>query len=105
MSQYKVRITRQAREHLQAIRSYIASTLFAPGTANELTGMLYAEMKNLSELPERIKLIDEEPWHRYDIRKKTAGNFYIYFWINESKKQVQVIAVIYAKRDQKKTIG
>lgn len=27
-------------------------------------------------------------------------NFLIYFWVNEAEKTVQIIAVIYARRDQ-----
>ena len=61
-------------------------------------------MQTLSEMPQRIKTIDEEPWGSYGFRKIRIKNYYIYFWINEKKKQVQIIAVIYVKMDQVKQL-
>ncbi len=45
-------------------------------------------------------LVDEEPWHSQGIYKMFVGNFIIYFWIDEGKKDVWVIAVIYGRSDQ-----
>ncbi len=101
MTKYKIRITRQAKEHLQEIRDYIATTFLQPGTALKLVRLLRSEMQTLSEMPQRIKNIDEEPWSSYGFRKIRVNNYYIYFWINEQKKQVQIIAVIYVKMDIK----
>ena len=55
-------------------------------------------------MPERIKPIDEQPWGSYGFRKIRVKNYYIYFWIDEEKKQVQIIAVIYVQMDQLKQI-
>ena len=100
MARYKIRITRQARTHLQDIRDYIATTFIEPGTAKKMVQLLRSEIQSLSEMPQRIKTIDEEPWGSYGFRKIRVKNYYVYFWINEEKKQVQIIAVIYVKRDQ-----
>ena len=104
MSKYKVRITRQARAHLQEIRDYIATTFLEPGTALRMVRLLRSEMQTLSEMPQRIKTINEEPWGSYGFRKIRVKNYYIYFWIIEEKKQVQIIAVIYARMDQVKQL-
>ncbi len=74
--------------------------LFAPESAKAIIEMLRNEMGKLSLMPERIKLVDEQPWNSYGIRKKKVKNYYIYFWIDEDAKRVQIIAVIYAKMDQ-----
>lgn len=100
MAKYKIRITRQARAHLQNIRDYIAATFLEPETAKKMVHLLRSEIQSLTEMPQRIKTIDEEPWGGYDLRKISVKNYYVYFWINEEKKQVQIIAVIYVKRDQ-----
>jgi hypothetical protein len=34
----------------------------------------------------------------------SVKNFYIYFWIDEEKKKVQVIGVVYQKRDQRRQL-
>ena len=105
MEKYKIRITKQARAHLQEIRDYIATTFLEPGTAKKMVHLLRSEIQSLSEMPQRIKTIDEEPWGSYGFRKIRVKNYYVYFWINEEKKQVQIIDVIYVKRDQIKQLG
>ena len=100
MAKYKIRITRQARAHLQDIKDYIATTFLEPETAKKMMQLLRSEIQSLSDMPQRIKTIDEEPWGSNGFRKIRVKNYYVYFWINEVKKQVQIIAVIYMRRDQ-----
>ena len=100
MTQYKIRITRQAKYHLQGIRDYIIDTFLEPDTAKKIISLLKAKMKSLGDMPERIKTIDEEPWGSIGFRKILVKNYYIYFWINKEKMQVQILAVIYVKRNQ-----
>ena len=57
-------------------------------------------MASLSQMPNRVPLIEEEPWRSEGVRVRAVRNFLIYFWVNEMEKTVQIIAVIYAKRDQ-----
>lgn len=100
MKNYVVRITRQAREHLRGIISYITNELLAPNAAQNTMNILRREIKGLSHMPERIKLTDEEPWRSEGVRRMRVKNYYVYFWIDEDNDRVQVIAVIYVARDQ-----
>ena len=104
MKEYTVRITRQAREHLQEIKRYISIVLLAPDTANNTIITLKKEIKSLSVMPRRIKLTEEEPWKSEGVRKMRVKNYYVYFWIDEENYRVQVIAVIYVARDQKEQL-
>ncbi|MEW6080190.1 MAG: type II toxin-antitoxin system RelE/ParE family toxin [Bacillota bacterium] len=97
---YLVKITAQAEGQLQEIIKYIASELKAPKAALRLLDDIERSILSLSQLPHRVALIEEEPWHNYGIRKMPEKNFLIYFWIDEENRRVQVTAVIYAKRDQ-----
>lgn len=100
MKVYSVKITRQARDQLFSIRSYITNELAAPKAASNIIAILKREIKSLSQMPERIKLTDEEPWRSEGIRVMCVKNYYIYFWIDEEDRKVQITAVIYAARDQ-----
>lgn len=100
MKAYTVRITRQAREHLRGIKEYIANELFAPDAAKNTIAVLKKEIKSLSQMPERIKLTEEEPWHSEGIHRMRVKNYYVYFWIDEDNSTVQVTSVIYVARDQ-----
>ena len=75
MDGYKIKVTRQAKEHLALIREYIAK-------------------------PYRVKCIDEQPWGELGFRKIRVKNYYVYFWVDENKREVQILAVIYVRRDQ-----
>jgi hypothetical protein len=57
-------------------------------------------MNDLAEMPKRHSLVDKEPWRSEEVRKVIVKNFLIYFWVDEENMKVQVIAVIYEKRDQ-----
>ena len=98
--EYEVRITLQAQAHLCEIRDYIAQKLLAPEAAKNTVQRLGTVMASLSQMPNRIPLIEEEPWRSEGVRVRAVRNFLIYFWVNEAEKTVQIIAVIYARRDQ-----
>ncbi len=100
MDEYTIRITRQAREHLKEIRKYIEKELLSPGAAKNTIAALKAEMQALAHFPGRIHLTPEQPWHDQGVRRDRVNNYYIYFWIDEEHKRVQIIAVIYVRRDQ-----
>ena len=100
MKIYKVGITRQAREHLQGIKAYITNELLAPEAAQNTMMTLRKEIKSLSQMPERIKLTDEEPWRSEGIHRMRVKNYYVYFWIDEENARVQVTSVIYIARNQ-----
>lgn len=100
MKTYTVRITKQARDHLTDIRSYITNDLLAPDAAKNTIAALKKEIKSLSQMPERIKLIEEEPWRSEGIHQMRVKNFYVYFWIDEINDKVQVTSIIYIARDQ-----
>ncbi len=104
MDEYKVRITEQAKEHLDLIKSYIASELKEPQTAKKMLALLKENMKSLSFMPHRIKCIDEEPWGNFGFRKIRVKNYYIYFWVEEESKIVHIIAVVYTRMDQKRQL-
>lgn len=100
MKTYTVRITRQAREHLRSIKTYITNELLAPDAAKNTLSALKKEIKSLSQMPERIKLTDEEPWKSEGIRRMRVKNYYIYFWIDNAHDKVQITSIIYVSRDQ-----
>ncbi len=104
MTKYRVRVTKQAQGHLTEIRRYIEWELLAPDSALRIIRALRNEMQSLSEMPYRYQPIDEEPWHSEGIRKTQVNNYYIYYWINEEAKMVQVFGVIYVRRDQERQL-
>lgn len=97
---YKVKITDIAEKQVRGITAYISKVLLSPKAARSCLTKLKALTVSLNEIPHRFPLFETEPWRSDGIRKTLAGNFIVYFWIDEPTKTVWVTAVIYAKRDQ-----
>ena len=104
MEEYRIRITRQARDHLLKIRNYIEYKLCAPIAAKNTIALIKAEMQSLSHMPGRIHLTPEQPWHDQGVHRDRVKNYHIYFWIDEDNKRVQIIGVVYVHRDQSKQL-
>lgn len=85
---------------IQEIARYITNELYSPAAAERITRMLYREIRALDELPARIGYTPEEPWHSKGVRRMVAGNYYVYFWIDEEQHIVHVTDVIDIRLDQ-----
>lgn len=100
MDKYKIKLTKQATEHLQIIRDYISIELKASDAAKNMLKILKKKIFSLETMPQRIKCVNEKPWHDLGFRKVKVKNYYIYFWIDENKRTIQINAIIYIKRDK-----
>lgn len=100
MDEYTIKVTRQAKEHLALIREYIATELKEPIIAKRILELLKSEMMSLQTMPYRVKCIDEQPWCEIGFRRIRVKNYYVYFCVDENRKEVQILAVIYVGRDQ-----
>lgn len=97
---YVIKVTAQAEEQLREIAQYIATTLQEPAIARRILKRLEETMLSLSHFPNRVTLTKEEPWRSMGVRMLSAGNYLIYFWVNEDTKTVQITAIVFGKRDQ-----
>lgn len=102
MNEYKVIVTNHALYSMKEIRDYIALELLNPSAAINHLELFRSEIKKLSNMPDRYKFIDEQPWHDEGVRKVKVKNYYIYFWISDEAHVVYVTDVIYTGSDQSK---
>ena len=105
MKTYYVRITQQAREQLNGIKSYIEKILLAPEAAYKKVACLQSKIKDLSFMPNRVKLVEQEPYRSQGLHQMRVSNCYVYFWVDEKSCVVQVTGVVYASRDQRAFLG
>jgi toxin ParE1/3/4 len=82
------------------IVKYIAHVLNAPDTARKWLANMKTEINSLSQMPERIKLTSEEPWHSKGIHKMNVRNYFVYFRIDKENSDVWVVAVVYSGMNQ-----
>lgn len=62
---------------------------------------LAEEIFSLDQFPYRAPLTEEEPWHSQGVHALTVKNFLVYFWVDEAAKKVQVMGIVYGRRDQR----
>lgn len=105
MKQYRVSITTQAQQQMTDIAHYIAVDLQNPDAALHMLDLFDQMMHSLSSFPQRIPLTEEPPWHSQGIRRAVIQSYLMYFWVDEASADVQIIAVIYGKRDQHEALS
>ncbi|MDO4814741.1 MAG: type II toxin-antitoxin system RelE/ParE family toxin [Gemella sp.] len=105
MDKYHIEFTSQAEEHLENIINYIKNDLKSPIAARNTLKKLKEGIEKLDIFPERNPLLIENKYGKEGIRRILTNNFYIYYWINLEDKCVQIIAVIYTKREQLTALG
>lgn len=98
---YTVEIVPYAENALREIGQYIAVNLQSPQNAINTLSAIRNEIAGLGFMPVRIPLAPDEPWNEEGVHRMKVKNFYVYFWIDELNKIVQVINVVYVGRDQK----
>jgi len=99
---YNVVVLPEAQQDIREIVLYIARELAAPQVALDLEDDFAKEIRSLANMPQRIRIVDEEPWRKEEVRKIRVKNYYIYFVIDEDETAVKILAVIYVGRDQEK---
>jgi toxin ParE1/3/4 len=96
---YAVNITGKAEKDLRSIFSYIAFELNSYINAVGQLERLEAEIESLSELPERYRLYDREPWRSLGLRCMPVDNYCVFYIPYEDDKKVEIIRVLYGGRD------
>jgi plasmid stabilization system protein ParE len=102
MDEFEVKVTDHAFAAMEEIRDYISDILLNPSAAVSHMELFREKIKELAFAPDTIKPIDEQPRHDMGVRKVRVKNFYIYYWVEDTKNLVHVTDVIYVGADQPK---
>ncbi len=96
---YQVSITDAAEYDLRAIFSYIAFELQSYANAVGQLERLESAINSLSEMPERYRRYDKEPWHSRGLRRMSVDHYCVFYIPDHDKKAVEIIRVMYGGRD------
>ena len=103
--EFAVSIGEQAEAQLTELFHYIRDSLQAPRAAGDMLDLLDKEIQSLSRYPNRYALIEEEPWHSAGVHRITVKNYLVYYLVDDAARFVNVTAIIYGGRDQKKQLA
>lgn len=86
-----------AETDLENIYDYVSVHLMNPETARRLILRIMESIESLNTMPLRFPIYFDEPWRSQSIRFFPCANYLIFYRLN--KDRVEVIRVIYKKRD------
>ena len=98
MEKFEVQIEASAEMDLLGILDYISETLKAPVVAKRIYLSIKAKIATLDEMPQRNKIVDEEPYKSLEIRPLYVENYTAFYDVDENKHEVHILRVLYSRR-------
>lgn len=89
----------QARADVRAAVRYIAVDLREPDTAKRMVIRFKEAVLSLKDMPERFPLVHDSYLASSGFRTTQVGNYLIFYRVNREEHQVEIIRVLYGKRD------
>lgn len=99
MADYKVLVSATAERDILSIVRYISATLKEPQSAERTYYAIKAKIISLEHMPDRHGVVREEPFAQIGIRKLFVENYTVFYLVDEDKKAVHIIRVLYNRRE------
>ena len=96
---WAVSYSREAREDLRSIYSYIAFELLAPETAANQYRRIASAIVKLGEMPMRFPLYKSEPWISLGMRWFPVDNYLVFYFVDEEMQRVDIARIMYKGRN------
>ena len=96
---YSVRITAAAERDIINASDYIDFTLKNPKAADDLLDAVEDKVEELSDFPEKYKLVEDTVLASWGIRCVTVKNYLVFYVISETQETIYVVRFLYQKSD------
>ncbi len=97
---YNYVLTQTAEADVDDIFAYIAGNLSNPDAASDFADELEMKVADVCKNPKSGKPVDNDYLKRDDVRRILVGNYVVYYIVDEDKRNVVILRVVYGKRDQ-----
>ena len=102
---YEVIISDKAQADLREIFAYIAYGLQSRINATRQIDRIEKEIMSLSEMPERYKRYNREPWFSRNTHWVTVDHFCVFYQVDQSSGKVHVLRILFGGRDIDAELG
>ena len=99
MDEYRIGISDLAKQDIRDVAVYITQELQEPGIAEKTTNAILDAIITLEKMPDRIGLVKDKRLADKGIRPLYVKNYTVFFRIEESTKSVDIVRVLYSRRD------
>ena len=96
---YNVHISPEAVRDIREIYAYIAYDLEVENSAEQITAEIFAKIFAIKIFPEGYQIYEMEPWQSRNVRTVNARKYKIFYVVNNKTKTVEVLRVLYARRN------
>jgi toxin ParE1/3/4 len=101
---YTVIISEEAETDIRAIFEYIAFTLLSIQNATKQIARLEEGIESLSQLPNRFRKFDKEPWLSRGLRVLSVDNYCIFYIPDNDEGVVKILRVLYRGCNQEQRL-
>ncbi|WP_187759771.1 type II toxin-antitoxin system RelE/ParE family toxin [Thiospirochaeta perfilievii] len=98
-NQYKINLTQKAYGDLRDIYSYIKEELHTKSSALKVIDEIENRIMLLKDYPEIGTFVKDEVLLKKGYRKLIVNNYIALYLIDDNRKIVNIIRVVYGKRD------
>lgn len=96
---YFVQITNHAENDIRHLVEYIAYERQSLTNASKQLNRIEQVIMNLSEMPDRFRLYDREPWRSRGLRVAVVNQYCIFYIVNKEEMIVSIIRVMHSRQD------
>ena len=101
LEKYKIIFEPRVVSDLKDIVKYIADTLKEPEIAERIYTSIKERIFSLETMPYRHKLVNDEPFHKIEIRILPVENYSVFYFVEEKTKIVHIFRILYNRREWK----
>ena len=105
MGKFRVNISDLGKQDIREIASYIKHTLQEPVIARRTVDAIVDAIHTLEDNPARIALVNDARLASMQIRGLYVKNYTVFFRVSETSKIVEIIRVLYSRRDWAVLLG
>ena len=98
-------LTETAEADLDDTISYIANDLSNPDAASSFVEELQRKTDEIRKRPKSGRPVENDYLKRNDVRRFLVGNYIVYYFIDQEKRVIVILRLVYAGRDQDKILG
>jgi len=96
---YSVEIADQAEADLRGIYEYIAKELRSAQNAAAQISRLEHDINSLSQMPERFRRYEKEPWSSQGWRIMPVDRYCVFYIADRGRGIVKITRILYGGRD------
>ena len=101
---YTVNLTQKAIDDIGEILEYISNVLCEKEAAINIINLLHQNILSLEEMPGRFRIYENEPWKSRGLHIMPVKKYLIFYMIDNTTMNVNIVRVLYGSRDYDKLI-